>query len=435
MLIQNTNSRKSNLRLEFILNSINNLSVGQKNIKKNGFYTHHFKDRHGNQITTDIKLKDNQRVVVCSHLMQITHQTRQVIRTALKNLAKSGSILIENIYKFIGTWKTKEIIGQLITIQPVTTELFDISIKVVSLLKRKKINKTSSINLPQKSNQPRAQYQNVKTAISNQQNVYSNNKTNQNLDKFIANGIKIKSKDINFLDDHEKAKVENFKKLEQNIKVAIKKANTLKKQKQSELNRELNISITIKKQELMNQRIKETENQLNQKSINMANETILKNQRANAFDSYPKGKYSDAINTKYDNSNKLLTLDKEEAKSIKVDEDNLIPAKYKQNYLAMNMESRKNTIWLYNELNATVGIKNNIGKQKLIRSIMKKYWSSEMTKDTVKKYTDEIRRIKGNHYKEARQIEDYWGLFMKINGCIGNAVQQNIYEFDDWDSR
>ena len=86
----------------------------------------------------------------------------------------------------------------------------------------------------------------------------------------------------------------------------------------------------------------------------------------------------------------------------------------------MNEVKKQQTISLYKDLNSEIGIVLPIEKQKLIRSIMKKYWEGALNYEAIQYYLSEIRGIKASHYKQNRIIFDYWGLFISKVGVLGN---------------
>lgn len=435
-------------KITIVLNAINHLSVRDLNIQKNGFYTHSFKDRAGNQSKVNVPLEYNQRVITYATLTERTKLSIQTVRTAIKKLIADGKIKTTKLCKVLPSgWETKEIIGQIVTILPQDGFL----IKQLTLQKRRILNRQKSLKNDLKSNRPKQAQDGClinKNNFTNRQNIYSNNKPQKINEFFSTIGIKIKSKDIDFLKGEEIIKVEEYKIFEIDanlqLKLANKKLNTLKKQLKSKLKSEIKLSLMLSKQALVTNTImliKPMYNEIMEDKKNLNNSieiNILRNQKAKAFDFIPKGKEiinDDKINNyQVDNNSDHILLTKEESKSIRVDEDNLIPAKYKQQFIDMTSDDRITTLWLYKELNATVGLVNRIEKQKLIRSIMKKYWEGDMSVLRIKSYTEEIRKTKNNHYIESREIYDYWGLFMKLNGSIGNATAQD-YGFDNWDSR
>ena len=146
---------------------------------------------------------------------------------------------------------------------------------------------------------------------------------------------------------------------------------------------------------------------MNQKSNIINSNENYQISKATSFDINPQGR-------------KVRLNDTEELRAVKVDEDNLVPAKYKNEYLGMNEVKKQQTIQLYKDLHSEIGIVLPIEKQKLIRSIMKKYWEGGLNYEAIQYYLSEIREIKASHYKQNRIIFDYWGLFVNKIGVLDN---------------
>ena len=98
----------------------------------------------------------------------------------------------------------------------------------------------------------------------------------------------------------------------------------------------------------------------------------------------------------------------------------------------MNEVKKQQTISLYKDLHSEIGIVLPIEKQKLIRSIMEKYWEGGLNYETIQYYVSEIREIKASHYKANRVIFDYWGIFNSKIGAIGNKKQNYVGQGDYW---
>ena len=96
----------------------------------------------------------------------------------------------------------------------------------------------------------------------------------------------------------------------------------------------------------------------------------------------------------------------------------------------MNEVKKQQTIQLYKDLHSEIGIVLPIEKQKLIRSIMKKYWEGGLNYEAIQYYLNEIREIKASHYKQSRIIFDYWGLFVSKIGVLGN--KESLEEVMGW---
>jgi hypothetical protein len=376
-----------------VYEAINRLSVSQNDIIKNGLYCHYYIDRWGKKRKIDIALKGNQRIVTYNILSSKTLSTKDRIRKSLARLERQGLIKLDKLYRSEGDRVTGEIICHIVTLLP----MVGVEIKKLSLEKRKKEFKY----YPQKNATPTAYMNTSKGGESTTLNI--GNISNNELDicELLPQGLNLKSKDFEILEDEEKMKIKEYLKFEEEAKQTQRKIRTLRKQQKSGFKKYLKLILIVKKQESINQ------------TVNHMSKETYKNQIAKSSDFAPQGR-----EVRLDN--------RDELRAIKVDQDNLIPAKYKNAYLGMNELKKQQTIQLYKELYLEIGIIMLIEKQKFIRSIMKRYFEGSLSFDTIEYYINEVRAIKVSHYKDNRVIFDYWGLFVSKVGVIGN--KREVFE-------